>query len=137
MRLNLSQSLSNNVNVQDASVYGTEAGFRGHARPGASFYVDASWEYSVTRRWVLALDSTYRHNWNTRTIGIEILNPGSMQHPSGVHIDSGSSEVFGFAPAIEYSWKPNLGVLLGTRLIPASHNTHATITPALAINFVH
>jgi hypothetical protein len=45
--------------------------------------------------------------------------------------------VFGFAPAIEYSWKPNLGVLLGARVIPASHNIHATITPAVAINFVH
>jgi hypothetical protein len=32
--------------------------------------------------------------------------------------------------------KPTLGVLLGTRVIPASHNTHATITLAVAINFV-
>jgi len=71
------------------------------------------------------------------TWAIESLNPGSTQNTPGVQINSGSSEVFGFAPALEYSWKPNLGVLLGTRLIPASHNTHATITPAVAINFVH
>jgi len=45
--------------------------------------------------------------------------------------------VLGFAPAIEYSWKPNLGVLLGMRVIPPSHNTNPTITPAVAINFVH
>jgi len=28
-------------------------------------------------------------------------------------------------------------VLLGTRLIPAGRNTPATITPAIAINYVH
>jgi hypothetical protein len=137
MRFNVSQGLSNNVNVKDVSVYGTEAGFRGHAKPGSSFFVDASWEYSLTRRWVLALDATYRHNGNTRATGYNTLDPSSVRHPSGLQLDSGSSEAFGFAPAIEYSWKPNLGVLVGTRVILAAHNTHASITPAVAINFVH
>jgi len=130
MRFNVSQGFSNNVNVEGVSVYGTEAGFRGHGKPGSSFFVDASWEYSLRRRWVLALDATYRHNGNTRATGYDILNNNRIQ------LDSGSSEVFAFAPAIEYSWKPNLGILLGTRVIPASHNTHATVTPAVAINFV-
>jgi hypothetical protein len=136
MRFDASQAVSNHADVEDVSVYGTEAGFRGHAKPGNSFLADSSWEYSVTRKWVLALDVTYRHNWNTRVIGYN-LNPNSVQNPSSVLLDSGSSEVFAFAPAIEYSWKPNLGVLLGTRVIPASHNTKSTITPAVAINFVH
>ncbi len=137
MRFNVSQGFSNSVNVEDVSVYGTEAGFRGHAKPGSSFFVDASWEYSLTRRWVLALDATYRHNGNTRVTGHNVLNSNGVQNPSSIRLDSGSSEAFGFAPAIEYSWKPNLGVLLGTRVIPPTHNTHATITPAVAINFVH
>ena len=132
MRFNVSQALSSKVNVQDVSVYGTEQGFRGQAKPGSSFYVDAAWEYSVTRRWVLALDAVYRHNWNTRVTGYS-----SLQNPSSVLLTSGSSEVFAFAPAVEYSWKPSIGVLLGTRVIPASHNTHATVTPAVAINYVH
>jgi hypothetical protein len=137
MRLNLSQGISNNVNVEDVSVYGTEAGFRGHAKPGSSFFVDASWEYSLTRRWVLAIDATYRHNGHTRATGYDIRDPNGLENPLRIQLDSGSSEVFALAPAIEYSWKPNLGVLLGTRVIPAAHNTHATITPAVAINFVH
>jgi hypothetical protein len=137
MRFNVSQSVSNNVNVEDVSVYGTGAGFRGHAKPGSSSYVDASWEYSLTRKWVLALDATYRHNANTHAIGYDILDSNGAQNPSNIQLNSGSSEVFAFAPAIEYSWKPNLGVLVGTRVIPAAHNTHASITPAIAINFVH
>jgi hypothetical protein len=135
MRFDASQAVSRNVNVEDVSVYGTMQGFRGTAKPGSSFLADSSWEYSVTRRWVLALDVTYRHNWNTRVTGYNI-DSGSGQNPS-VLLNSGSAEVFAFAPAIEYSWKPNLGVLLGTRVIPASHNTNATVTPAVAINFVH
>src|SRR5262249_16104188 len=56
MRLNVSQSFPGTVSVDDASVYGTVAGFRGQATPGRSLFLDAAWEYSLTRRWVLALD---------------------------------------------------------------------------------
>jgi hypothetical protein len=54
-----------------------------------------------------------------------------------IRLNSGVSEAFGLAPAIEYNWNRMLGVLLGTRLIPVGRNTAATITPAIAINFVH
>ncbi len=135
MRFDASQAYSSNVNVQDVSVYGTAAGFRGNARPGSSFLADSSWEYSATRKWVLAIDITYRHNWNTHVSGYNV-DSGSGQSPS-VLLNSGSAEVFAFAPAVEYSWKSSLGVLLGTRVIPPSHNTHATVTPAVAINYVH
>jgi len=137
MRFNVSEGFSNNVKVEDVSVYGTGAGFRGHAKPGGSFFADAAWEYSLTRSWVLALDATYRHNGNTSVTGYNALDPSSVQNPPSIRLNFGSSEVFAFAPAIEYNWKPNLGVLIGTRVIPASHNTNATITPAVAINFVH
>jgi hypothetical protein len=136
MRFNVSQGLSGDVKVRDVSVYGTSAGFRGHAQPANSLFVDASWEYSLTRKWVLALDATYRHEGNTRVSGHNILDIGELGS-SSIQLNSGSSEAFGFAPAIEYSWKPNLGVLLGTRIIAVGHNTPTTITPAIAINFVH
>ena len=137
MRFDVSQAFSNNVSVEDVSVYGTGAGFRGHAKPGSSLFVDASWEYSLTRNWVLALDLTYRHEGNTRVSGYNILDPNSLQNPPSIRVDAGSSEAFGFVPAIEYSWKPNLGVIVGIRTIAAGRNTAATITPAVAINYVH
>ena len=137
MRFNLSRAFSSHVNVEDVSVYGTGAGFRGRAKPGRPFFADAAWEYSLTRRWVLALDVTYRHDGNTSVRGYDVLAPGSVRNPASIRLNTGSSDALGFAPAIEYNWKPNLGILLGTRLIPATHNTHASITPAVAINFVH
>jgi len=136
MRLNESQSFSNHVNVEDVSVYGTGTGFRGQSKPGNSYFIGASWEYSMTRKWVLALDATYRHNANTLTAGYNVLDPTSVQNPPSILLNSGSSDAFAYAPAIEYSWKPSIGVLLGTRVIPDSHNTHSSITPAIAINYV-
>jgi hypothetical protein len=132
MRFNVSQTLSDYANVEGTSVYGTAAGFHGHAKPGGSFFVDAAWEYSLTRNWVLALDATYRHTGNTRVTGYD-----TGENPPQVVRNTGSSDAVGFAPAIEYNWKPTLGVLLGARVIAIGHNTATTITPAVAVNIVH
>jgi hypothetical protein len=71
MRLNLSQSILSDANVEGVSVYGTDAEFHGRARPGGTSFVDASWEYSLTRSWVLALDATYRYQSNTQVTGYD------------------------------------------------------------------
>ena len=127
-RLNLSQSISRQTSVEDVSVYGTGAGFRGHARPGNSFSADLAFEYSLTRSWVLALDVIYNHSNAAITRGTE--------NGQSINLNSGSSDGLGFAPAVEYSWTPNIGVLAGVRIIPKGHNTPASVTPAIAINYV-
>lgn len=132
MRLNIAQSVSGHAHVEDASVYGTAQGFRGNARPGNSFFVNAAWEYSLSQRWVLALDVTYRRSHGSSVNGVMLPGYGDAR----IHRNSGASEAFGFAPAIEYSWSANLGVLFGTRVI-TGHRTTTTITPAIAINYVH
>ncbi|MDE2154928.1 MAG: transporter [Xanthomonadaceae bacterium] len=135
MRFNMGQSWYRRAHLADISVYGTTAGFRGNARPGNAFFVDAAWEYSLSRRWVLALDVTYRRSHATRVNGY--VPADSEGAPAiSVHRSFGAGEAFGFAPAIEYSWNANLGMLFGTRLITGPHTT-TTITPAVAINYVH
>jgi hypothetical protein len=136
MRLNASESFSSNVSVQGVSVYGTDAEFHGNARPGDSSFVDASWEYSLTRSWVLALDATYRYQSGTRVIGSDEPASPDAQSPRKIRLNTGFSDAIGFAPAIEYSWTSKIGVLFGTRVIAAGRNTSATITPAIAINIV-
>jgi hypothetical protein len=133
MRFNVSRSFASSVTVNDVSVYGTEQGFHGHAQPGGSWFLNASWEYSLTRSWVLALDATYQHTSSTRVAG----HVGSGQDARPIRFESGASDAFGVAPAVEYSWSPNIGVLLGVRVIPAGRNAAFTITPALAVNIVH
>jgi hypothetical protein len=130
-RLDLSEAFPTSVGVQDVSVFGTAAGFRGNAAPGRSFLMDAAGEYSVTQHWVLALDVTCRHTGNTRTTGMNVPDPAS------VVINSGTSDAVGFAPAVEYNLGPRVGVLVGARVIAIGHNTPVTVTPAVAINIVH
>lgn len=136
MRFNVSKTFPGSANVQGVSVYGTGEGFRGRASPGNSLYVDAAWEYSLTRRWVLALDATYSHNSNTHVRGQDVMHSGGALPLPDIQLDSGSCEAFGLAPAVEYSWTSNLGVLLGTRVILGNRSTVATVTPAVAVNWV-
>jgi hypothetical protein len=132
LRFNVSDAFSTNVSVQGVSVYGTTAGFTGSAKPGNTSYADAAWEYSATRSWVLALDIEYHFEGATHVSGYNLLNRDSAQDSN-----LGSAGELIFAPAIEYNWKPNRGVLLGIRIIETGHNIAPSITPALAVNFVH
>ena len=135
LRFNVTDAFSGTVPLRDASVYGTTAGFRGNARPGSSFYIDTSLEYSAERSWVLALDATWRTTGNTRVTGYYVQSSGA---PGPVtQTNSGWSDEVGLAPAVEYSWKPWIGVLLGVRLFPAGRNAQDSITPAIAVNIVH
>jgi hypothetical protein len=136
-RLDLSLAVSSDASVAGVSVYGTAMGFRGHATPGRASFADAASEYSLTRSWVLALDVTYGYTGNTRVTGYDRLDPGGGQNPTSVRLDSGVSAAFGFAPAIEYNWTPNLGVLLGTRVVAGGRTTPASVTPAVAFNIFH
>ena len=134
VRLNLTRTFNGDAGVNGASVYGTAPGFRGTARPGDAFYIGTSFEYSLTRRWVLALDLFRSHGGATRVDGS--TDPADAL-PTPVHLKAGASDAYGYAPAIEYSWTPNLGVLLGARVIVGGHNATRSLTPAIAINYVH
>lgn len=127
-RFDLYETVCGSAPVRDASVYGTSLGFRGSANPGASFVADISLEYSLTRSWVLALDTVYNHDDDTRVRG--------TQAGRAVAYHLGSSDGFGLAPAVEYSWAPNWGMLLGARILMAGRNTPFSVTPAIAINYV-
>jgi len=132
-RLNFAWSFSNDARVDNVSVYGTGEGFHGHASPGDSFNLDAAWEYSLTRNWVLALDLVYQHDSSTRVRGRN-FDAGTVEP---VAFESGSSWQFQVAPAIEYNWNANVGVIVGARWIAAGRNTSASITPVAAINIVY
>jgi hypothetical protein len=123
MRLDLSYSLSSAVALQGVSVYGTGTGFSGHAHPGDSLTVDVSWEYSLTRNWVLAFDVVYEHDASTTVTGSYAAS-------------SGDSWSLGVAPGIEYNFNSRIGVIAGTRIIPTGRNTSLSVTPVVAINMV-
>ena len=126
-RINLLHRFYDRTNVEGRSVYGTDASFRGHARPGARTTLIGAVEYSLTNEWVLAFDVEADFAGRARTIG---------QEASGGPVSTSSlpSRDVGFAPAVEYNWSPSTGALLGLWIIPKGHNSPPSVTPAIAIS---
>jgi hypothetical protein len=112
--------------VTGRSVYGTDIGFSGHARPGAKTTLIGAVEYSLTREWVLALDIIRESTRKTKLRGIDA---------SGALVDRTfpSTRDIGFAPAIEYNWSDRAGILFGVWITPKGHNTPPSVIPAIAI----
>jgi hypothetical protein len=129
VRLDAADTISGSASLNGASVYGTGSLFHGSAQPGNSSFVDLAFEYSMTQNWVLALDTVYNYASNTRVRGYDTTTT--------IRTDTGSSDSVAFAPAIEYNFTANLGVIAGARIVDIGHKTSHSIAPVMAINFVH
>lgn len=130
-RFNLSYAVSDRTKIEDASVYGTMAGFRGHASPGDTAVANLAFEYSATKNWVLAVDFWYELDGATRVFGSYASNGGGAP---AFQSSSGAGRVLFVAPAFEYNWNSRVGVIFGARLVATGRNETATITPVMAIN---
>jgi hypothetical protein len=126
-RLNASKTFPGKAKVRDRSAYGTSAGFRGTAHPGSTTTLDASFEYSVTRNWVLATDFVHERSGSTKVSG---------RTSDGLPIETrvAGGRYFAIAPAVEYSWSSAEGILLGIRIIPKQDDVPKSFTPAIAFS---
>lgn len=125
-RINVLHDFPLRTAISGRSVYGTDAGFRGHARPGAKTTMILGAEYSLTNEWVLAFDVEADHWAKARVKG---------RDAAGALVDriSPVSWNVGFAPAVEYNWSARAGAILGVWIVPRGHNTQSSVTPAIAI----
>lgn len=125
-RFNFLKSFPLKSAVSGRSVYQTSSGFHGHAKPGGKTTLVGAIEYSVSRRWVLALDIE-RDQWGRTKV------TGRDTDGSETEQTSNRSWNVGFAPAIEYNWSDRSGAIFGVWVVPKGHNTSSSITPAIAI----
>lgn len=135
-RLDFSYSISGSAGVRDVSVYGTGEGFKGRARPGNSTVIDAAWEYSLTRNWVLALDVLYQHDSSTHLAGSYPGNPLTGLPAMNVQLNSGASHSWSLGPAIEYNFNSRVGIIAGAKFTMAGSNAAAVVIPVAAVNIV-
>ncbi|QDH14980.1 hypothetical protein E3E11_02865 [Oecophyllibacter saccharovorans] len=114
--------------LHNVSVYGTDHGFRGHAHVGANGDAGASFEFGITREFLFAIDMY--QSWGASTV--------TRGHQDGVHQydRTGWSTSFNLAPALEYNWNPNWGVIMGVIVPTMGHNTDAALQPQVAISSV-
>jgi opacity protein-like surface antigen len=125
-RINVLHDFPLRTGVSGRSVYGTDTGFHGHARPGGKTTAILGAEYSVTKEWVLTFDVEGDHWGKTRVSGRDASgNPVERTSPDSWNI--------GFAPAVEYNWSARGGAIFGVWIVPKGHNTQASVTPAIAV----
>lgn len=103
---------------------------RGTIYPGCVFTVQQGFEYSFTRNLAFALDLQYIHANRTRFSGKN----------RGIPMSAPSAEQFSVAPALEYNFNANVGVIAGPWFTVAGRNnnqTNAFISWVFAINIYH
>lgn len=126
-RINILRSFPLPHAVSGRSVFGTGPDFHGRAKPGSKTSLIGGLEYSMTNEWVLAFD-VERDQWGkTKVTGRETNGELLLQHVSP------KSWNVGVAPAVEYNWSARAGVIVGVWIVPKGHNTHSSVTPAIAV----
>jgi len=121
--------IPNSVIVSDFNAYGGGFGTRGTVYPGATISAGFGLEYTLSQTWALAFDALYSHSNKTRFKG----NAGTTDGVPN-SIGGPSSEHFSIAPAIEYNWSENYGVIAGAWFSLAGRNASEFANGVIALN---
>ncbi|NGX32643.1 MAG: hypothetical protein K1060chlam4_00693 [Candidatus Anoxychlamydiales bacterium] len=108
-RLNPTYTYSPKVSVKNFNTYGGGFNTNGKVSPGGFFSGIVSFEFSFTQRWVFAMDIAQTYSGKTTFKGI----PGTNQNGSIASNTKKNSNQTSIAPAIEYNFSANLGMLAG------------------------
>lgn len=122
--LAISYIIPTRVHVKNANAYGGGKGTYGTIYPGTIFSCDLNFEYNLTKNWAFAMDMYYEHTNQTKFSGTNYVD--SIGFPS--------SEQFSLAPAIEYNWSVNLGLIAGVWFTVAGRNSDRFLSGQIAIN---
>ncbi len=131
-RLSVQYTVPTPVHVKNYNAYGGGHGTRGTAFPGQSLQVLFGFEVSLTQRWVLAGDVQYLHLNKTRFKG----RKGSTNGVPNT-VGAPSSESFSLAPALEYNWSNNYGIIAGAWFSVAGRNFVDFTSGVIAVNIYH
>ncbi len=100
------------VHVKGFNTYGGDITTRGTVHPGNTLATDFGIECSLTQHLVLALDTVYTAQNRTKFNGSTISPVGG-----------GYNDNLSFAPAIEYIWSPDLGIVFGSQFSVYGRNS--------------
>lgn len=137
--LNTFYSIPTRVHVKGFNSYGGGVGTNGVVNPEKILSAIFSFEYSLTQNWVIACD--FQGIWNSKisfkgTPGVVPSNDGNLDPfalPASNERKAGIQ--YTIAPAIEYNWSENLGVIAGVWLSVAGKNSSHFTSGVVALNY--
>ncbi|MBF8263522.1 MAG: hypothetical protein HW387_1187 [Parachlamydiales bacterium] len=129
LRWSFSYNFASQVTVNGFNTYG--GGYGTHARifPGKTVNADMGIEISLTQRWVLATDIAYTASNETTFSG----HPGTTTKGGSTLASLGGaySDNLSLAPAIEYNWNENIGIIGGVWFSVYGRNSNNFVTGVL------
>lgn len=129
VRASADYTFPTSVHVKGYNTYGGGRHTRGRVFPGQFVTSIFAFEYTWTQRWAFAMDTVYTHYNKTRFKGHRGKTKGIPNQVGGP-----SSEVLSFAPAFEYNWSVNVGLIAGCWFTAAGRNTIRFANGVIAIN---
>lgn len=130
-RLAIAYKVNTPVKVRGFNSYGGGFGTHSTVHPGNTFNADFGIEVSFNQHWVLANDFVYTATNKTRFTGYSGLNADGTPASVG----GGFSDNFSLAPAIEYNWSSNLGILAGVQFSVYGRNSTNFISTIISITY--
>ena len=130
-RINLIYNFFSDVDVHGFNSYGGGFGTDGTVKLENMFTGVFAFEFSLTQRWVLALDTVYIDAGKTKFKG----NPGIYADGSEASNTLGHKYQLSFAPAIEYNISENGGFIGGVWLTAMGENSSAFISGILSFTY--
>ncbi len=130
-RLCIASGIGSPVFVEGLNTYGGNLFTEGTVHPGTNYSIDLASEYTLTQHWVLVMEGLYVHNNATTFRGNPgILPDGKIGSVGGLHSDMGS-----LAPAIEYNFTSNFGIISGVWFSVTGPRAAKFIATTIAVNY--
>lgn len=131
LRLAFNYNIPAPVHVRGFNAYGGGFGTCGKVHPGKSFITLFGLEYSLTQQWALAFDADYTHFDKNHFSG----TPGTITKGGlPASVVAPSTEQFSLAPAIEYNFNANVGLIVGPWFTIAGRNSAQFVSWVAAVN---
>jgi hypothetical protein len=132
LRSNFTTQFRTKIPVSGFHAYGGGYHTRGTVTLGTQYTLIASFEYSFSRHGVLAFDALWQHNNKITYQGrAGFIDPAQTLRATN---SAPSSEQLSIAPAVEYNFNDNVGLIAGVWFSIAGRNQQAFVSPTCALN---
>ena len=132
-RLNLGYTVPAPVSVEGFNAYGGGFGTDGKIYPGQVYTVILAFEFNFNQNFVFAIDLMDVYADRTKFSG----KRGRDREGNPAEIGSGSSDALSLAPALEWNFTENLGIIGGLWFSLKGRNANEFLSYVLSINIVY
>lgn len=132
-RLSLAYIIPLATHLSGTNTYGGAPNTNGTIHLGKKWSADLGFEYTLTQKWVPALDLLYTQSQAGSFTG----NPGTLSTGLPAPINTENDAELSIAPAMEYNFTPHLGAILGAWTSLTGENARAFTAVVGAVNYYY